>query len=272
MSNRYSMPPVVFENVSSRDHCFDFARPEAIIKEIGDRYKDTNLRSRYLSSMTLLLEGWPKGRQDAQELHRAVWDVVGRQIEDRSNMFDVSGYEVDVDRFLTGEPDCMREHVYSETENKLVDIWINVSYSEGISSDLIFRRGAAALALVDGLEQSGKRCRISIVDTGAKGLRVCTTKMTLKVGIKDHDEALDMDRAAYMFASDEFLRHFLFTLYECTPHAIQAGAYALPIDLIPPQDTIYMGKMLWNDPQWQSNEAAVEWVLTQLKIQGVSIK
>ena len=70
---------------------------------------------------------------------------------------EVSGDEVDVGMYLTGEPECMIDYQLRLTPSygKVAKVIVNCSASANVNSGIMFRRGAAACILIDALESAG---------------------------------------------------------------------------------------------------------------------
>jgi hypothetical protein len=135
--------------------------------------------------------------------------------------YDVAGDDVNVGRYLDGEPECMANY---ETElghgNRCVVVSINGSMSADISADLIENRGAAVCALIDCLESAGYRTEVHVY-TGVRQVNV----PVVNVCVKQAQDRLDLTRLAYCLAHPSFLRRQVFRFLETFPKEQRAPSY-----------------------------------------------
>lgn len=204
------------------------------------------------------------GFAGAQELSRNGWAAGVKRmakVRDLVNLPDASdrsiqpqpewaedGDEVDVERYLAGEENCMIRFVPELTPSygKVAKIIVNLAASCGIDSDTQFRRGAAACVLIDALEGAGVRCEVwSLPFWGKAGYDL----FGARVLIKRPDEHVEPDRMAFMLAHPAVMRRFGFRLLEQQEGVwgkMSHRCYGSPEDL-PKQEqeeegTIYFGR------------------------------
>jgi hypothetical protein len=90
-------------------------------------------------------------------LRDAILRKASKQIEKRRAAFAVAGGTVSVGRYITGRPHCFitrtKTHESRHGRGKrILKIVVNVGARAGVSADVMFTRGAAAVALVNALE------------------------------------------------------------------------------------------------------------------------
>lgn len=123
--------------------------------------------------------------------------------------FDVSGYEVDIDRYLTGEPECMIQAVPVQVKAKgrAVRITINCGYLGDVENKAVLRRGAAVIALVDILSRMQHPLEIYTVRVGHyyEGSR-----LVYRVKVQDANEPLDIGRVMFALAHPAYHRRLCF--------------------------------------------------------------
>lgn len=213
--------------------------------------------------MGLLKQGWPDGRKLALQQHKKIWDAVAAESFSLTLRHDTSGFEVDLSRYLAGEPECMLETKEAPADT-FVDIWVSLSISGMVGQDYIFRRGSAILALIDGLEHGNKRVSLTVCLSGDSGA------WTTIIKVKDYDQRLYIDQLAVILCHESFLRGILFSLWD-NVKGNSGNKYTRPCLTSHPEGCIYVGHMLGTDSQWSTLESCQKWVLEEMKKQKVSI-
>lgn len=130
--------------------------------------------------------------------------------------FGYAGEYVDVDRYLTGDPECFVDFPQSLARGRRVArLGVNTGQSCMITPGQVRRRGAALLTLVDLLENNNIRVEIDAIwniattDYGPlKWWRVVTT-------VKRADKAVDFSRLSFTLGNASWLRRFGFWAMEC---------------------------------------------------------
>lgn len=220
-----------------------YLKHQSIENSMGARWSGSES---YEHALQMLDQGWPEGLNKIKFHDHKIRQVQPTKTFDFAPVFSECGSEVDVGRFLGGEPECMVDH-QQQAQNKIgrvVRLVCNVSASCGISEDQFFRRGVAALRIVDALETAGYRCEITL--SGAiSGDRSYTYDP--QVIIKAAEQPLDMDRLAFFMASPAIFRRLIFRLCEHLPpgEASLIGAhYGYPAEMTDQSATdIYVGTM-----------------------------
>ena len=59
---------------------------------------------------------------------------------------NVGGSEVDIDRYLAGEPECMVDYASPQGKVRMVDVVVNTAFSSFVREETIIERGAAICA------------------------------------------------------------------------------------------------------------------------------
>jgi hypothetical protein len=194
----------------------------------------------------LLTEGWEKGAKSAGELaDELVPYLFGTKVVDQE-FNDYEGDEVDVDRYLQNDPECMIN--YKETKvnggAKFLKIGINLSVNASVSSNALIWRGILVAALVDTLETHGYRLDVYGYDytRGRQGDRLTI------IPVKNENQPCDLERLASLighpsslrrgvFSADEKLHKSLFAYYVSGGYGGAISSY--PVDSFPCD--IYVG-------------------------------
>jgi len=122
--------------------------------------------------------------------------------------------EIDIDRALRGEPDCLRES-YRTRRPRSQNIAIMCDVGAGAvvrNADLLWR-SAAVIAAIDILEESGYRCEVWAYDLGRQCyLKTKNHHSFVAWMVKDAGDALDLDNVVKCL-SPWFFRTALFANY-----------------------------------------------------------
>ena len=180
-------------------------------------------------AVALASHGWPEGAQRAAEfrasLDSAVRDVtVARQA---GFAWDVVGEQIDVGKFLAGEPECClsRSEDGESAAGKVVRIVANVAASGSVSADSLFARGAVVLAAIDILEGLGHRVELTV----ARGTTTQGQTLQIFVPIKSAGQPLDLDRLAFALCHPSFLRRLTWSVSEQHDY-IPSYTYPAPVE------------------------------------------
>lgn len=100
--------------------------------------------------------------------------AVTREMEDQQfrTIWDVSGADVDVARFLAGEPECMMDYVAApdSAAQPVVTLVVNVAVHCGITDEAFITHGSALVALAEAIDAVGLQSEIwadfTIVNSG----------------------------------------------------------------------------------------------------------
>ena len=157
-------------------------------------------------AVELASKGWEQGVKNMNK-YRELVDVpehTDRGMHMRS-FNDLSGDEVDVGLYLSGEPECMTDYRLQLTPSygKVANIVVNLSTSCSVSAKTMSLRGSAACILIDALEGAGVRCEVTLVT-------LCCQHITSEVVVKKPDEHMEPDRMAFMLAHPATFRRFGF--------------------------------------------------------------
>lgn len=139
----------------------------------------------------------------------------GKQVE-----FGVTGDFLDIGRFVEGDPEAFGSMTDGNPRGKRVQIILNISWSCGVSEQVINARCSRIARLIDWLESQQVRCRVIAVES--------TTNSHLEIVVKEFDEVLDLNDVAVVSHSD-FLRRAVFRFKEWS-NTVSIG-YGTPTDL-----------------------------------------
>jgi len=230
------------------------------------------------NAIKMAREGWDEGEQFTKRYSAGLFESLSTVVEREYPVYDVEGTEIDIARFMDGEPECwqrMETRVTEGTGRKLIRIVLNMATSGGVSGATMLAKGAAIAALAELLEFAGHGVQIDLVDgTSAGGMLHIETW----IRIKDFDQPIDLPRVAFALAHPATQRRLWFAMAENFPADIYQAvvadqSYGRPAD-INEQDRgdVYIGRSMYPAIEWSNEGIAQQWVLEQLRRQGVVLK
>lgn len=161
-------------------------------------------------------------------------------------IYDYAGDNVDIGRFVSGEPECMMS--LRKKGKPIITLLVNVSVDCGVEAEKIIERGRAVLDIVSGLEANGYAVDITIIDSMYDNTH---RNYWNKIKIKDCKEYMNLPQLAFWLVSPSVLRRLGFRHSELYPDDIQGDigeGYGRPRDLEKQEldlekDTIYFPKL-----------------------------
>jgi len=171
----------------------------------------------------MLVHGWNQHTDDVDETVQRELDKLQDRInkfnfEQTESLLDVSGSWVDVDRFISGEPECMWEqHMQDDNVNgRVLRIVMNCAASAFVSDAALVQRGASVVAAVTAAQAMGFNAELWVaeaVNPSGYGRSSNSTNVEM-VKIKDYRDPIDMDVAMFCIAHPAMLRRVFFVLNE----------------------------------------------------------
>lgn len=231
----------------------------------GDSFR-RGRESRSGSRMFTETESWTEAMQVARDGYRDVRAEIRGHVVDLEHVIraieadtwawrhDVTGVAVDVDRYLSGEPENMLDSVpvTVPTFGRVVRVLVNGAASSRVEAETIRKRGAAIVALVEAVELAGCSAEVLVTfpvsdrETGRKSSFYAAT-----VTAKAADQALDLDALAFLLAHPSMLRRCVFAVEETEGRKVRdqfgfypGGGYGLPATLDIKREPFNMAKGL----------------------------
>jgi hypothetical protein len=187
-------------------------------------------------------QGWPEGLARLQSVAALADMPQGIASLIPSPVFAEEGDEVAVDRYLDNEADCWVSFptVPTPARGRVVSVIVHCGGNSQVSAEAWTNRGAAALSLIDALEQAGFRAEVTIATMSQTNERTFQFSCLLKRA----EDPLELDRMAFFLMSSSVQRRFLFRLRETSAapkHWIDRSmGYTQPIpDHFIPEGAIY---------------------------------
>lgn len=167
--------------------------------------------------INLARNGWPDGRAKLARFKGVLDNIVAGGGYKPEAVFSEAGAEVDVGRFLDGEPECMTDFQLREFNGgrggRIVKFLVNVTSSSGIREDKAFIRGAVAMAFIDALERFGYRVELWVGEVGL----MSSKSIFIRTCLKRANEDYELDRIAFALCHPSVQRRMFFRIYEQLP-------------------------------------------------------
>lgn len=161
-------------------------------------------------AMTLAKYGW----KDSQIITKAKIDLPFQESKMQPHYYDVAGSIVDIERFISGDPECMIEFVPTDTIRKVLKVYIHIGYNCNIKKEVAQYRGAAIMHMIDALEHHGYS-----LDVFAHSLTERTHMnpyqyLNIVVGLKGAGYQVNRDILAFALCHSAFFRRLNFSIRE----------------------------------------------------------
>lgn len=141
-------------------------------------------------------------------------------------VWDVTGAEVDVARYLSGEPECMIDFPLARTSKsgRVITLVVSGVVSGSIEAETIQRRGQVIVALAMALNQLGHACEIwldmSLKESFARGKASLAYQ---RIMVKSASDELDPAQIMFALAHPAMLRVIGFGTWDGFPGKWQAA-------------------------------------------------
>lgn len=226
------------------------------------------------SAVKLATEGYVKGAEQTKAISEPLFNRVSQLIERQNIVHDVEGMDIDVARYLDGEPECWQRWEQFITQGpgtRILRIGYNFCASAGISAETITARGAMVAGLIELLEYAGNRVELWAVFASRGDTGLIDQSQTL---VKAADQPLDMPRVAFALSHPAMLRRIQFEVMEHMSSerwSEFSSGRGTPAYLDRSQFDIYLPAMSYDDSKWSNPEEATKWCIAMLKEQGISL-
>ena len=232
----------------------------------------------WLEAKKLALQGWQDGLEQVKKYQTEITPQITEKVIRPSQIYDVAGYNVDVGRYLSNDPECFvsREFVVNNSPGRVFTLVCSISFSAAIKSETIIQRGAIICALVDAIEYAGQGVEVicneaSSVSSNSeyrKGKHKEKGWFEVDVTVKKPNQPLEMIELAFCLAHPAMLRRVMFSVAEIEGWSDFARGYGYPAEATTKGD-LYIEEIFSGTVP---NKKAINWVLEQLKKLNIEIK
>ena len=159
------------------------------------------------AALSLARNGWQGVETEAMEIVDSAIDSIEAETDVVAfrPRFDVSGAEVDLGRYLSGEPECMIDYdlIAAPAAGRVITLCASVCVSGAISGETIKRRGFAIAALAFALMRLGFAVELW-ADMSISGRGGALGQM--RILIKGLNDELDHAKVMFGYAHPAMLR------------------------------------------------------------------
>lgn len=219
----------------------------AYARNLDGEWGDFNGVESWGEAKDLAAHGWRDIETDALVIAESAVATVEREHDSMgfTPVWDTSGCEVDVSRYLSGEPENMIDYHMVEVprNGRVITLCASVSVSGGIGGESLKRRGYGVAALALAMNSLGFATELW-ADLSASGGK-CTGR--IRVLVKGTNDELDPAKVMFAYAHPAMLRTLCFAGMHRFPSGVRkaldvGSGYGSPTnpkeDL--PEGTIYL--------------------------------
>lgn len=173
----------------------------------------------------LALHGWAEVRPEVDALVDDLNERIAGVMSDHFVVHhDVTGADVNVGLFMSGEPECMMQFVQEPEARmgRVVKVLVNGVTNARTPKEHILKRGAGVIALVNTLHLMGVGVELWF-ESPIQG----TDRRTYSTVCKLHDseQPLDIDNIMFALAHPSMLRRLVFSVQERSEYQRQQRAF-----------------------------------------------
>lgn len=154
---------------------------------------------------------WEGDRETALMIKRQLGAVAGIHSAPRATRtLGVAGSQVDMSRFLRGDPENMVEVLRARRAAPVIKMAIERTVSSGVTTETIRQTGVSVLAVIERLRTAGVAAEIWVTFGVRQGGKTHSTQILLQ----ETGRPIDVDRLAYWVANAGALRRIIFAIWE----------------------------------------------------------
>lgn len=227
-------------------------------------------------SKKLALTGWQEGLNEVDKFQARVNELITSKIVRYKPVYAVAGNHIDIGNYLSNDPECFITKEYDENnqKGKIITIVCSISFSAGISPEIIIQRGAMICALIDAIEYAGYRVEVVCNEASSNSLwdRDGNNKevgwFEIDVTIKKANQPLNRIELAFCLAHPAMLRKLMFSVAEIEGWSDYTTNYGYPAKATNKGD-IYIEEVFTGVV---SDNKAIHWIVTELQKLGITIE
>lgn len=194
------------------------ANPNPKSSDSGDSSFTGGTRS-LVDAVELGHKGYDEIRPEVERMFTELESQLAERLESAfQSRYDYQGVQVDVGRFLSGEPECMIDFIPepSQRMGRVVRIIVNGSASASIAASRITKRGVVVCALVDAVHKLGMGVEVyAEFPTNDDGVNSSKGEVTTTlVKLHDSQQMLDINNLMFALCHPSMLRRIKFSCLE----------------------------------------------------------
>lgn len=159
----------------------------------------------------LVLNGWEEHADETYQVAESTLESVARECDMPTfqNFYAVTGSDVDVARYLSGEPENMISYQMVDTPKvgRIITIAANIAVNAETNKNKMINRGKAVAALVLAVESLGLRTELYVeMQNAGYEFRNRGAKLRQVTKVKGPEDTLDASTMLFAFAHPAFFR------------------------------------------------------------------
>jgi hypothetical protein len=180
------------------------------IDDLSREGRDSWRGASWSEALKIAREGWQEHLDVTVEVAESAVNLIEQdnEVDTFEPVWDLTGSEVDVARYLSGEPENMIDYPLHKIAKPgtIITLCASVGYSAGISSGTIIKRGQVITAFALALGRLGHSVEMWADSTMAGTYKDGTTRVL----VKGANDVLDPARILAAYAHPSTLRHLVF--------------------------------------------------------------
>ena len=240
---------------------------------------DMNATETFAEAYDLACHGWHGVRDKVDAAMEPIREKVGQALGIVSErVYDMTGFEPDIDRYLSGELECMVDDLFVEApkEGKVFTLLVDASMAWHNSQDQVIARGAVLCALIESFNLMGYQLEIWVEKTVAS-TSVRKGFASVLVPVSKAGDPLDIDQIMFAVGHPDFNRRILWSYMESVPdyatkfgyHSGAGRYYGLTKQGAHMNGFVNASVIVSLDGNTAMTRDPVAWILGQLELQGV---
>lgn len=168
--------------------------------------------------------GWSSARPNLDAILTPVREKLSETLDySQERGLDMTGFEPDIDLYLSGELECMVDYVPNEVRKvgKVFNLVVNVGPGGWSTASDIFTKGAAICALVESLQMLGYDLNIWAEDSSCPMVYGDYDHHTVLVRIHRAGDNLDINQVMFPLGHPAWMRRIMFAVREHSDEAIR---------------------------------------------------
>lgn len=221
----------------------------------------------------LAVNGWSDMRPPIDEILTPVNARLSDILSERQERYlDITGAEVDMDRYLAGEMECMWEDIPQLVETRVFNVLCNNDASGVVSAETIARRGAAIAGIVEAFGIMG--CEVNVwAEISSGGRQHRSNVHSVLVNVHRAGDFLDVNNIMFPIAHPSWLRRIMFAVFKGeTPEVKEmfgfVDGYGSVHD-VACAELVDASIIMSASKRSKADVDPVSWIVEQLQLQGV---
>lgn len=168
-------------------------------------------------AVDLMKNGW---KEVSQELNQRI-KIKKTEVEKtrKRSVYDVSGYNVSVPRYLMGIPDSMVNSKNVKVKEKAVVINKSIMYNWRVKKEEIIKESTKVISLINKIEKQGVRCQLNLVISSYSEYEEHLE--CVKIKVKSQRERLNISKLSFPLVHPSMLRRIFLRYLEVSPTVTQ---------------------------------------------------